>query len=71
VNIQSATNGCPQQMGCTILIILLSSFRVMVFLLIKFFAEITYQWITVTHLLLQPPHFHPFVVPDPGMGVSR
>jgi hypothetical protein len=41
----------------------------MVFLLIKFFAEITYQWITVTHLLLQPPPFSSFVVPAPGMGV--
>jgi len=30
---------------------------------IKFFAEITYQWITVTHLLLQPPHFHPSLCP--------
>jgi hypothetical protein len=35
----------------------------MVFLLIKFFAEIPYQWITVTHRLLQPPHFHPSLCP--------
>jgi len=35
----------------------------MVFLLIKFFAEITYQWITVTRLLLQPSPFSSFVVP--------
>jgi hypothetical protein len=26
-------------------------------------VEITYQWITVTHLLLQPPHFHPSLCP--------
>jgi len=35
----------------------------MVFLLIKFFVEIPYQWITVTHLLLQQPHFHPSLCP--------
>jgi hypothetical protein len=42
----------------------------MVFLLIKFFAEITYQWITVTHLIIATSPFSSFVVPDPGMGVS-
>jgi hypothetical protein len=42
----------------------------MAFLLIKFFAEITYQWITVTHLIFATTLFSSFVVPDPGMGVS-
>jgi hypothetical protein len=41
----------------------------MVFLLIKFFAKITYQWITVTQPLLQPSPFSSFVVPNPGMEV--
>jgi len=40
----------------------------MVFLLIKFFVEITYQWITVTHLIFATTPFSSFVVPDPGHG---
>jgi hypothetical protein len=43
----------------------------MVFLLIKFFAEIAYQWITVTHLIIATTPFSSFVVPDPGMRVSQ
>jgi hypothetical protein len=41
----------------------------MAFLLIKFFAEIAYQWITVTHLNIAITPFSSFVVPNPGMGV--
>jgi len=41
----------------------------MVFLLIKFFAEIAYQWITVTHLIFATRSFSSFVVPNLGMGV--
>jgi len=41
----------------------------MVFLLIKLFAKVTYQRITVTQLSLQPSPFSSFVVPVPGMGV--
>jgi len=41
----------------------------MVFLLINFFVEITYQWITVTHLIIATTPFSSFVVPNPGMGV--
>jgi hypothetical protein len=41
----------------------------MVFLLIKFFVEITYQWITVTHLIIATTPFSSFVVPNPGMEV--
>jgi hypothetical protein len=41
----------------------------MVFLLIKFFAEITYQWITVTQPLLQQPHFHPSLCPTRAWGL--
>jgi len=43
----------------------------MVFLLINFFVEITYQWITVTHLIIATTPFSSFVVPNPGMGVSQ
>jgi hypothetical protein len=43
----------------------------MVFLLIKFFAEIAYQWITVTHLIFATRSFSSFVVPNLGMGVNR
>jgi hypothetical protein len=43
----------------------------MVFLLIKFFAEIDYQWITVTHLIFATRSFSSFVVPNLGMGVNR
>jgi len=43
----------------------------MVFLLINFFVEITYQWITVTHLIIATTPFSSFVVPNPGMGVSK
>jgi len=43
----------------------------MVFLLIKFFAEIAYQWITVTHLIFATRSFSSFVVPNLGMGVSE
>lgn len=50
-------------------IILLSSLRVMVFLLFKFFAEITWQGVTVTHLLLQLPHFHPSLCPPRAWGL--
>jgi len=42
----------------------------MVFLLIKFFAEIAYQWITVTHLIFATRSFSSFVVPNLGMGVN-
>jgi hypothetical protein len=41
----------------------------MVFLLIKFFAEITCQWITVTQQLLQQPHFHPSLCPTRAWGL--
>jgi hypothetical protein len=43
----------------------------MVFLLIKFFAEIAYQWITVTHLIFATRSFSSFVVPNLGMGVNK
>jgi hypothetical protein len=43
----------------------------MVFLLIKFFAEIAYQWITVTHLIFATRSFSSFVVPNLGMGVNQ
>jgi hypothetical protein len=33
----------------------------------KVFWKIPYQWIAVTHLLLQHPPFSSFVVPDPDM----
>jgi len=42
----------------------------MVFLLIKFFAEIAYQWITVTHPFCATGSFSSFVVPNPGMEVT-
>jgi hypothetical protein len=42
----------------------------MVFLLIKFFAEITYRWITVTQPLLQQPHFHPSLCPTRAWGLE-
>jgi len=61
----------PQQMGCTILIILLSSLRAMVFLMIKFFMEITYQWNTVTQPFIASKPFSSFVVPAPGMAVRK
>jgi hypothetical protein len=61
----------PAKMGCIIPIILLSSLRVMAFLLIKSFGEITYQWITVTQSFIATTLFSSFVVPDPGMGVSN
>jgi len=41
----------------------------MVFLLIKFFAKITYQWIIVTQPLLQQPHFHPSLCPTRAWGL--
>jgi hypothetical protein len=31
--------------------------------------KIPYQWITVSHLLLQLPYFHPSLY-DPGMGIN-
>jgi len=41
----------------------------MVFLLIKLFVEIPYQWNTVTQHLIATKPFSSFVVPAPGMGV--
>jgi hypothetical protein len=43
----------------------------MVFLLIKFFGKIAYQWITVTQPFIATTVFSFFVVPVPGMGVSQ
>jgi len=43
----------------------------MVFLLIKFSAETTYQWITVTQPFIATNPFSSFVVPAPGMAVSE
>ena len=42
----------------------------MVFLLIKFFVETTYQWNTVTQPFIATNPFSSFVVPAPGMGVG-
>jgi hypothetical protein len=33
-----------------------------------FSAEITYQWITVTHPIIATTPFSSFVVPEPGHG---
>jgi len=43
----------------------------MVSLLIKLFVEIPYQWNTVTQPIIATSPFSSFVVPAPGMGVSR
>jgi hypothetical protein len=43
----------------------------MVFLLIKFFVETTYQWNTVTQPFIATNPFSSFVVLAPGMGVSQ
>jgi hypothetical protein len=59
-----------KKLGCTILIILLSSSRVVVFLLVKFFSGIAYPWIIGTHLIVAAALFLSFVVPDPGMRVG-
>jgi hypothetical protein len=40
-----------------------------IYLIPKLFAEITYQWISVTQPLLQQPHFVPWLFPPQTCGI--